>query len=166
MSAAVFLLVFWQSDPWWNQAGWRHRMERRPPQTQLICVGVWALLCSMDLQFPPPLETQGRGLGTVGVWLWLSQTLRPKESHLKQPSPWRRLEQLWVVCVEAHWVQLLLQPAGFTVMQAVSAAWTPLSTVWRRFWAFFTRISSDDLHPGVTAFTLGKRKNKEIYIKL
>lgn len=52
-------------------------------------------------------------------------------------------------------------------MQAVSAAWTPLSTVWRRFCAFFTRISSDDLHPGVTAFTLTKgRTNGNVHFKL
>lgn len=48
-----------------------------------------------------------------------------------------------------------------TVMQAVSAAWTPRRTVWRRFCAFFTRISSDDLHPGVTALTLSKDKVKK-----
>lgn len=76
------------------------------------------------------------------------------------------------VCLEVHWFQLSLQlcePHGVlvTVMQAVSAAWTPLSTVWRRFCAFFTRISSDDLHPGVTAFTLTKgRTNGNIHFKL
>lgn len=43
---------------------------------------------------------------------------------------------------------------SLTLMQAVSAARTPWITVWSRFCAFFTRISSDDLHPGVTALTL------------
>lgn len=45
---------------------------------------------------------------------------------------------------------------SLTLMQAVSAARTPWITVWSRFCAFFTRISSDDLHPGVTALTLGR----------
>lgn len=49
----------------------------------------------------------------------------------------------------------------FTVMQAVSAAWTPRRTVWSKFCAFFTRISSDDLHPGVTALTLSDDKTQE-----
>lgn len=44
----------------------------------------------------------------------------------------------------------------FTLIQAVSAARTPWMTVCSRFCAFFTRISSDDLHPGVTALTLEK----------
>jgi len=43
---------------------------------------------------------------------------------------------------------------SLTLMQAVSAARTPWITVWSRFCAFFTRISSDDLHPGVIALTL------------
>lgn len=43
-----------------------------------------------------------------------------------------------------------------TLIQAVSAARTPWMTVCSRFCAFFTRISSDDLHPGVTALTLEK----------
>lgn len=104
----------------------------------------------MDLQVPPPLETQGCGLGAVRVRLGLSQTLGQNELHLKQP--WKSFSSF----------QLLLQLAVFTVMQAVSAARTPLSTVWRRFWAFFTRISSDDLHPGVTAFTLKIEKKNYI----
>lgn len=51
----------------------------------------------------------------------------------------------------------------FTVMQAVSAAWTPRRTVWRRFCAFWTRISSEDLHPGVTALTLRGDKTQTNY---
>jgi hypothetical protein len=56
----------------------------------------------------------------------------------------------------SHGESVHLPVVVITLMQAVSAALTPCRTIWSRFWAFFTRISSEDLLPGVNALTLKK----------
>lgn len=61
-----------------GKTGW-YRVRRGLPQTQVISLQVGGLLCSMDLQVPLPLETQGCCLFTIWVWLRLPQTL--KQEH-------------------------------------------------------------------------------------
>lgn len=63
----------------------------------------------------------------------------------------RKITCLWT---KSHSIIRKCGSVLFTVKQAVSAAWTPFRTVRRRFCVFFTRISSDDLQPGVTELTL------------